>query len=148
MAEDLAPICPYCNTTSELVYGTLLYPHNPALAHLPFYYCGPACDAWVGCHKDTEIPLGRLANAELRHWKVQAHVAFDKLWRVSTISKRKELRRRAYLLLAEQMGLPPSECHIGKMDVTLCKLVIEIVDSRVIHHQLRKAHKANANANT
>ena len=31
--------------------------------------------AYVGVHKGTDKPLGRLANAELRYWKKRAHAA-------------------------------------------------------------------------
>ncbi len=58
-------ICPYFHEPAELAYGTEVYPHRPDLQAKQFWLCGP-CDAYVGCHKNSDTPLGRLANAELR----------------------------------------------------------------------------------
>lgn len=58
-------ICSYCNNEAKLVSGNVIYPHRPDLAYLRFWQCAP-CAAYVGCHKGTTKPLGRIANAELR----------------------------------------------------------------------------------
>lgn len=61
----MPPLCPYCNQDSKLVTGAKIYPHLPHLHARWFYQCAP-CAAYVGCHPDSTLPLGRLANAELR----------------------------------------------------------------------------------
>lgn len=67
--------------------------------------------------------LGRLANAELRYWKKEAHAAFDPLWKYGRF---KGYRNAAYAWLAERMGLPVEKTHIGMFDVRECKKAIQI----------------------
>lgn len=125
--------CDYCGggavlTSSAEVYGGRDYG--------PIYLCRP-CGAWVGCHPGTTRPLGRLANAELRLWKQEAHAFFDPIWK-------KRLEQRAannphytkgmarggrYKRLAALMGLSRDECHIGMFDVQQCQQVIELCRS-------------------
>ena len=63
--------CPYCTNHSRLTDGTEIYPHRPDLAEKKFYYCKP-CDAFTGCHKGTETPLGTLANKPTRKARTAA----------------------------------------------------------------------------
>lgn len=116
--------CPYCSGPVAFVGGDVVYPHRPDLAERRFYLCRP-CRAWVGTHRGTEKPLGRLANAELRAAKVDAHAAFDAKW------KRLEWSRgAAYRWLAGALQIPKSECHIGMFDVDACRRVVEVCISR------------------
>ena len=110
-------ICDYCGKPAELVDSIMVYQHD----HGKIWYCKD-CHAWVGVHRGTEKPLGRLANAELRQWKRKAHRAFDPIWR----NKENTTRRAAYEWLAEEMGLPVGQAHIGMMDIDQCKEVIRI----------------------
>lgn len=124
----VAPVCDYCQTMSELVSGTDIYPHRPDLKDKRIYRCEP-CGAWVGCHPGTLNPLGRLANAELRAAKQRAHAAFDPLWRAKMERegiKQKEARNRAYQWLAAELEIPAPDCHIGMFDVATCERVVEI----------------------
>lgn len=116
-------VCPYCSGEVQKVRGEKIYPHRPDLHRLKFFLCGP-CDAYVGCHAKGKgfKPLGRLANKELRQWKMRAHKEFDPIWRSGRMN-----RYEAYKWLAEQMGKTSRECHIGKFDVGDCMRVIEIV---------------------
>jgi len=113
-------LCPYCEKPSQVVGGNVIYPHRSDLYRLNFWHCAP-CEAYVGCHKGSKAPLGRLANAELRKAKKDAHDAFDPLWRLGGFS-----RDEAYLTLARAMQLDPKDCHIGMFDMDQCKKVIEI----------------------
>lgn len=116
------PICPYCGLISELVKGDIIYPHLPKLKDKNFYRCLEYfCDAYVGCHPNTDNPLGRLANAELRKNKLLAHNCFDKLWKSGKMT-----RSAAYVLLANEMGIAAKDCHIGMFTVNQCKRVMGI----------------------
>ncbi len=112
--------CRYCLKKAKLVSGKIIYPHRPDLKEKLFWLCKP-CDAYVGCHGNTNKPLGRLANKELRFWKQEAHKNFDPLWR---LNGRK--RTEAYKLLAVRLDIPYRECHIGMFDIKLCKQTVEI----------------------
>lgn len=118
LAGSLGPTCPYCAGLSELVVGDVIYPHRPDLAAKKVWRC-PPCNAYVGCHPGTTKPLGRLANAALREAKIQAHAAFDPLWRTGWMG-----RHQAYGWLAMQLGLARDDCHIGLFDLDGCQRVV------------------------
>lgn len=117
-------LCPYCGAKAKMVKGNVIYPHRRDLYEKLFYLCKP-CDAYVGCHPGTINPLGRLANAELRKAKNGAHAVFDPKWREGGMK-----RQHAYKWLSEQLGISREECHIGMMDVDLCRRVVEVCTAR------------------
>lgn len=118
--------CPYCNGTPALVGGEVIYPHRPDLWSKRFWSCAP-CGAYVGCHPGGIVPMGRLANKELRDAKMAAHAAFDPLWKSNGATNRAKGRKDAYAWLAAQMGIGRKRCHIGEFDVEQCRRVVEIV---------------------
>ena len=120
-------ICPYCQNDAKFVTGRKIYPHRPDLFNKRFYLCEP-CGAYVGTHRGTKAPLGRLADQELRQWKMKAHAAFDPLWQVSS-SLRSRRRSSCYKRLAKAMNINAQECHIGLFDVDQCKQVVELIKS-------------------
>jgi len=117
-------ICPYCETTPWIVDSTLVYgyDYNQSVA-----VCWD-CDAWVGCHKGTVRPMGRLANKSLRKAKQRAHSYFDPLWKhkVKNGMPKNKARSKAYKWLSEQMGTDPDETHIGMFDLDQCHQVSSI----------------------
>ena len=123
------PVCPYCQNPSKLVPDTEVYRRSYGTS---VYLCEP-CKAWVGVHKNTDppIPLGRLATAELRTLKIQAHAAFDILWRAAIKLRgwpKNKARNLAYAWLAHEMGLDVHQCHIGKFDLDQTKQAIAICE--------------------
>lgn len=116
-------ICLYCNTNATLVDGSYVYLHRQDLWKKDFWVCRN-CDARVGCHPGTVKPLGRLANAELRGWKMQAHAAFDPLWKTKRIGS----RSKAYSWLADKLKINKCDCHMGMFDVDMCKRVVGVCD--------------------
>lgn len=100
--------CPHCDNDARLVTGAVIYPHLPGLHEKLFYSCLP-CDAYVGCHRGTTRPLGRLANTELRIARMTAHAAFDPIWKSRQLS-----RTAAYRRLAKELRIKEGECHIGQ----------------------------------
>lgn len=125
------PACPYCEKPSELVTGREVYATLPHLHDKKIYRCLP-CGAWVGCHPGTDVPLGRLANAQLRRARVKAHDAFDPLWRKKRAWDEPPFRSRseAYAWLGSRLGLKKADCHIGMFDLDTCKRVIEVCIDR------------------
>lgn len=126
--------CPYCHKPAQLVDGTAIYLNRPDLAGKNFYLCDP-CDAYVGCHPaqtptqngvgDGTVPMGRLANAELRRAKNAAHAAFDPLWKSGRMH-----RKAAYKWLSKALGLTSQQTHIGMFDVDQCAAVVAAVKAR------------------
>ena len=112
-------ICPYCARQAKPVNGAAIYQNRPDLHKLIFWQCKP-CDAYVGCHRGTMKPLGRLADKTLRLAKQRAHAAFDPLWK-----SRHMTRSAAYEWLAGVMELPVSQTHIGMFDNAQCRKAVE-----------------------
>ncbi len=118
--------CPYCKSATEFLQNSKAIYHGRNFG--PVYLCRP-CQAWVGCHPRSWLPLGRLANAELRKWKQKAHKAFDPLWQQQAARKqwpKGRARRVAYSWLSEKLNLQKGECHIGLFDIDLCRQVVEV----------------------
>lgn len=111
------PICPYCQTEGVLIDSAELY-HGKSYGWA--WKCPKCPRVYVGCHKGTKIPLGRLANAELRQAKMDAHAAFDKLWKRGMMS-----RTDAYRWLQRAMGME-TPAHIGEMDVEQCRKAVSL----------------------
>lgn len=125
--------CQYCGAPAKLITGAELYPRhtNPELQYRNFWECFP-CDAHVGCHKpldkrgggkgDGTVPLGTLANAELRKARTAAHLSLDRMWKHGVMH-----RARMYQWLAQQMQMKPQDCHIGSMNIEQCRQVVQLV---------------------
>lgn len=130
--------CNYCNNNAIAVTGTTIYPHRKDLAKLKFWYCdNKHAAAYVGCHKNTAIPLGRLADADLRYAKSQAHLAFDPLWKNKDNIKS---RSAAYYWLSKKLGISQHECHIGMFDIAQCWEVIKCADEFLEEKTIRDAN--------
>ena len=86
------------------------------------YVCSnyPECDAYVRTHAGTRIPVGTMANHELRNLRNTAHHYFDQLYESGYMSK-----QDAYQWLADLIIAPLSEAHIWYLGEYYCKQVIE-----------------------
>lgn len=95
--------CPYCGSRALLRPASVVYGERAVDPSAPYYVCAryPACDSYVAAHKDNRLPMGTLANADLRRKRIQAHTAFDRLWKEGRMSK-----RQAYLWLQAKLDLP------------------------------------------
>ena len=118
MRLKIPTICPYCGgkvifTDSAVLYGGKSY---------GMVYLCTNCNASVGVHRGTKIPLGTLANAALKMKRRETHAVFDGYWKAHNIP-----RTDAYKWLAQQMGLPEYRTHIGQMDMAQCEQVIQLV---------------------
>ena len=121
--------CPYCGAQAMLVGGDMIYRNRPDLSAKKFWRCAP-CDAYVGTHANRKdhAPLGRLATAELRRLKMQVHSLFDPLWH----NGGPLTRSKAYAWLAQTMGIPSGECHVGMFDEARCRAALAIL--REVQH--------------
>ena len=115
--------CPYCGNPAKLVDSATIYRGK---SYGMIWDCRP-CDAYVGVHKESKdhAPLGRLANKELREWKVRAHDKFDILWQSGAMT-----RKDAYAHLQKIMDMPSSVAHIGKFTVEECKKLVMLLNSQ------------------
>ncbi|MFM9434552.1 hypothetical protein ACFDR9_001611 [Janthinobacterium sp. CG_23.3] len=114
--------CRYCNAEVELVGNEQIY--RRAYGEWPWaYLCTDLeCGAYVGLHPFTAIPLGTMADAELREWRKSAKDAFNPLWQ-DGLEKRFS-RSGAYAWLSGQLGIDAGACHVGWFDIGECQRVI------------------------
>lgn len=121
--------CRYCGALAELADSETVYPSGRRCGKL--WVCRP-CGAWVGVHRDSPTfkPKGHLANAELRAARIEAHRAFDPLWRRKMVRDNLthgEARSAGYRWLSEQLGKADGvQAHIGFMDLDECRRVAEV----------------------
>lgn len=123
---DAYPIptsCPYC--FSEVIYTSNKVIYGKEFGNGKCYKC-THCDAYVGVHNGTNIPLGRLANKELRELKKQAHALFDPIWKT-----KQKTRSEAYADLAKALGIPKEECHFGWFDQAMLLKSIAILQPKI-----------------
>lgn len=111
--------CPYCEKPAVWCENKAIYGKNYGKSYM-CWFCKP-CDAYVGCHKNSMVPLGTMANKELRTWRIKAHAIFDPKWK----GKSNKARTQAYKMLAQKLGV--KEIHIGESDIETCKKIIQIL---------------------
>lgn len=99
--------CPYCKGEAELMDSIAVYRKS----YGPIYACLP-CDAYVGCHKGTEKPLGIPAKPNLRQQRKIAHGIIDTYWRTKMFT-----RKRVYEAVKEAMDIPWEQNHVAMWDI-------------------------------
>ncbi|MNW54956.1 hypothetical protein D3C74_325870 [compost metagenome] len=112
--------CPYCSSSVVFTSNAAIY--GKEYGNGRCYKC-TSCDAYVGVHNGTNIPLGRLANRELRELKKECHSLFDPVWKTNKHIKREQ----AYGRLANVLGIPHVECHFGWFDKGMLHKALEIL---------------------
>ena len=112
--------CPYCGAIADLRPASEIY-HDESRTDM-LYVCRnyPRCKAYVGTYAGTDVPLGPLANGELRHLRIRAHRIFDQIWKQGIMT-----RDNAYRWLADSFGLRKQDAHIGHMGEYGCRQLIE-----------------------
>lgn len=121
--------CPYCNKKARFTSSKKFYGRDFGTN---IYFC-KRCDARVGTHGRGKRPVGTMANAELRNWRMTAHSIFDPIWK----GKGKLMTRsEAYVLMQKLMDMSPKEAHIGMMDK---KQVLKLIE-RVKEYRKKRGH--------
>lgn len=111
--------CSYCGSPAILKPVSEVFhdPNQKGYVYVCSHY--PVCDAYVGVHPGTKIPLGTLANAALRRKRILAHQVFDQIWKQGILS-----RKQAYYWLSDKLGTAPADTHIALFGDYLCEQVI------------------------
>lgn len=117
--------CPYCGSRALPRPASVVYGPKATDPAAPYYVCAryPICDSYVAAHRNTRLPMGTLANRPLRRKRIDAHRAFDRLWKSGLMAK-----KQAYLWLQAKLDLPEQEAHIGKFSTFRCEEVIQLCD--------------------
>ncbi len=116
--------CPYCGAKATLHRSSYIYGSETKKEGL-VYVCDryPHCDAYVAAHLRSRLPMGTLANGELRNKRIQAHKAFDWLWKSGRMKK-----WQAYKWMQGKLGLNEQQAHIAMFSEYMCDRLIELCD--------------------
>ena len=118
-------ICPYCDKEAKWCENKEIYGKNYGKSYM-VYYCKP-CNAYVGCHNNTERPLGNMANRELRELRKKVHLHIDHYWK-----SKEHGRGYVYCKLTEKLGF---QYHTGESTVEICKQVLKIDMEELLKEQ-------------
>ena len=108
-----APTVHTCGKPVEIAHHDQVYGRE--FSEWPWMYRCKACDASVGMHPFTGIPLGTLADKALRDLRKAAKQPFEQLWKRALLS-----RGDAYAALARHLDIEVSACHFGWFDAERC----------------------------
>jgi hypothetical protein len=112
-----APAVHECGRPVEIVHHTDIY--GRVYGEWPWMYRCAACDASVGMHPFTNIPLGTLADKELRRARKLCKQPFEQVWQGGRMS-----RTDAYQRLAWHLGIKVEQCHFGLFDAHQCRIAM------------------------
>lgn len=118
------PICPYCHSPARLVPASDIIKKD-SVEYVWVCSKYPVCDSYVAAHNNSKshMPMGPLANAELRKLRFEAHCKFDQIWKTGIMSK-----DDAYCWLAESLSLKFKHAHIGKFAEYHCLETIRLAE--------------------
>lgn len=107
--------CDNCGSTE-----VVLLKINTKTSSFNRYAC-KNCGASVGCHENTNNPLGKMATCKTRQLRAKAHLEFDRLWKEHLMS-----RDNAYLWLANKLNIEIENCHISWLNKNQLLKTIDI----------------------
>lgn len=124
--------CPYCGAHAVLRSSKAVY-QGKAKPGRHLFVCAryPLCDSYVGAHEGTLLPMGTLANGDLRNKRIQAHRAFNRLWESGTMKK-----WQAYRWMQAKFGLCSQQAHIAMFSEYMCDQLITECDKAASHMKL------------
>lgn len=118
--------CPCCQGPVRLINNSEIY-NGREFGDWPYAYYCKLCDAYVGLHPGTDIPLGTLATKVLREARKSSKTSFTKLYKANKWS-----RTEAYDWLAKKLDIPRGECHFGWFKEYQCTLAERICENELI----------------
>jgi ssDNA-binding Zn-finger/Zn-ribbon topoisomerase 1 len=114
--------CPYCGGKPKLQDSIVIYKTR---SYGNVWTCEnyPTCDTYVGCHKNTNKPLGTFADAELRRIRNIGHATFDRIWKEKFLT-----RSQAYGWLANHLLIHIDKTHFAMFDKNTALKAIQLAD--------------------
>lgn len=124
--------CPYCGAKATLRPSSAVY-GDAAKTDGYLYVCDryPKCDSYVGAHKKTKLPMGTLANGDLRNKRIQAHKAFDWMWKYGLMTK-----WQAYKWMQGKLDLSDEQAHIAMFSEYMCDRLIAECNKAYANQQM------------
>jgi hypothetical protein len=132
------PLCDYCGAHAVLTRaGDQAYPYRED--HGPVWLCAP-CQAWIGvlARSTRNIPLGRLADAQLRDAKSRLHDTLEPLVAGKVRRDRVnafEARARAIRWVSTELGFDPLPPNIHALSLDQCQQAIRYVETFIANRR-------------
>ena len=125
--------CPQCGGTAILRSAAEIYADPRRKDRM--YVCSnyPQCRCYVSTYPGTNIPMGTLADGDLRQLRIQAHHKFDQVWKSGIMT-----RDNAYRWMADSFGIPMQEAHIAMFGAYRCKELIRQCNQVLMNHEKQK----------
>ncbi|MEI2416153.1 zinc-finger-containing protein [Orrella sp. JC864] len=108
--------CDCCGGAVRLASNAEIY-RGRKFGDWPYVYLCDACGAYIGLHPDTDLPLGTMANADLRALRKSTKRLFFDVAEHFFHGQ----RDRTYAWLAQVMGIDARRCHFGLFDIDACR---------------------------
>ena len=130
--------CPYCGSIMDLRDAKQIC--SGAKTGSKVYVCRnyPACNVYVNTRKGTAVPLGVPADSALRKLRIDAHRAFDRLWKNGIMS-----RDTAYRWFADYFGLRLGDAHIALCNEYQCRALIRASNQVVSNYRRVQGEEAS-----
>ncbi|AME28617.1 zinc-finger-containing protein [Burkholderia sp. PAMC 26561] len=125
------PRCDYCGAAAVLAHaGDIAYPYRED--HGALWLCEP-CQAWIGIYSRStrNVPLGRLANGELRELKAKLHAALEPMAAAKArrdASSIFEARAKGYRWLASALQIDEKACNIHQLSADQCRAAVHVIE--------------------
>ncbi len=132
--------CPSCGAAAVLRPASEIYRDPGRIDKL--YVCSryPACKSYVSTYPGTNIPMGTLADGDLRSLRIKAHRRFDEVWKSGIMN-----RENAYRWMAELFGISLRDAHIAMFGEYRCKELIRQCDRVLANCRKTKEGEHNEN---
>lgn len=119
--------CRYCGPSTPVFIGHHAEVYNGrSYGEWPYVYLCESCGAYVGLHPFTDIPLGTLADAQLRDARKKHKTVFHEVMQAAGMD-----RRQAYRWLAGELGIQVGACHWGWFEIEDCVKAGAICQARL-----------------
>ena len=117
--------CPYCGSKAKLVHFYDIYGKDATHPERYAWACArfPQCDSYVSTIKGSTKPAGTLADAQLRHERIEAHRV------IKNVVESGMDQHSVYRYLEDRMGLQRDQLHIASSGIYYCRLVQQILKS-------------------
>ncbi|MDE1484376.1 zinc-finger-containing protein [Xenorhabdus bovienii] len=113
--------CRHCCGHVKIAHHTEVFGKTRHNDKWPWFYVCWSCDARVGMHPDTNIPLGYLADEPTRRARRDGKEEFEEMRKRGNFE-----RTEAYRWLAWRLGISFRKCHFGWFDTDMCNKAANI----------------------
>ncbi|CDH33258.1 zinc-finger-containing protein [Xenorhabdus bovienii] len=116
---DPSPIptkCRYCCNHVKIAHHEEVFGRILNNSRWPWFYVCTSCEARVGMHPGTDIPLGQLADCRTRFARRNSKQHFEAMRNALNME-----RTDAYRWLAWRLGISSAKCHFGWFDADMCE---------------------------